>query len=275
MIRIISLTEEGRDLGTKIKDVMVNQLSTDSALVSLHYKPKPFSNVVQAMFTSGDRIILICAMGIAIRTLAPVLKSKLTDPAVLVLDEDGRFVVPILSGHEGGANHWANELAGAISAETVITTAKPYIKPVYTLGMGCERHCPVSYLAELRDQCLDAVGLSLSDIHSVSSIDLKFDEVGLIQMAKEMDRPFNTWSVRALSEVEHLLSTKSDYVYKTVGVYGVAESAALVGAKQETGEEAELILVKQKNAKATCAIARSYPSQQVPEINVIKSSQIL
>lgn len=260
MIRIISLTDSGYLLAKKIQRALVAQLSVSFDAIALHHKPKPFTNNVQSMFANGDRMILICAMGIAVRTLAPVLKDKFSDPAVLVLDEEGRFVVPLLSGHEGGANHWASELAEAIGGQPIITTAKPYVKPVYTLGMGCERDCPISYLTELRDQCLYEVGLTVEDIQSVNSIALKSDEVGLIELANGMDRPFQTWATEVLLEVEHLLSVKSDYVYQTVGVYGVAESAALIGAKQATNEEPELILVKQKNAKATCAIARSYPS---------------
>lgn len=266
MIRIISLTDSGYGLANKIQSALVAQLSVSFDEIALHHKPKPFTNSVQSMFANGDRMILICAMGIAVRTLAPVLKDKFTDPAVLVLDEEGRFVVPLLSGHEGGANHWASELAEVIGGQPIITTAKPYVKPVYTLGMGCERDCPISYLTELRDQCLYEVGLTVDDIQSVNSIALKSDEVGLIELANGMNRPFQTWTAEVLSAVEHLLSVKSDYVYQIVGVYGVAESAALIGAKQATNEEPELILVKQKNAKATCAIARSYPSS-LPVLN--------
>jgi cobalt-precorrin 5A hydrolase len=58
--------------------------------------------------------------------------------------------------------------------------------------------------------------------------------------------------------MEPLLSTKSDYIYKTVGVYGVAESAALLAAKNMTGTAPELVLNKIKNAKATCSIARGF-----------------
>ena len=63
-----------------------------------------------------------------------------------------------------------------------------------------------------------------------------------------------------LTTVESLLQTPSDYVFNTVGVYGVAESAALYSAKKSTNSVPELILSKQKNTKATCAIARAYLS---------------
>ena len=57
-----------------------------------------------------------------------------------------------------------------------------------------------------------------------------------------------------------MLSTRSDYVYDTVGVYGVAESAALHAARKLTGNAPELVLAKRKSRRATCAIARAYPS---------------
>ena len=256
MIRVIALTEAGLKLA---KELITKLEMEHERAVFIEFKPQPFKERVQDFFLNGDRLILICAMGIAVRTLAPVLKSKYEDPAVLVLDEQGKFIVPLISGHEGGANHWADDLAKKLKSQAVITTAKPYLKPVYTLGMGCERDCPNDYLVELRDQCLIKSGLQLSDIHSVHSIDIKSDERGLIWLANDMQRPFCTWGKQALSTVENQLSTKSEYVFNTVGVYGVAESAALLGAQNITGDVAELILVKHKNAKATCAIARSYP----------------
>lgn len=256
MIRIIALTDAGLKLANNIHAL----LSLESEEAEILFKPSPFIQTVQSYFTQGDRLILICAIGIAVRTLAPVLKNKHEDPAVLVLDEQGKFVVPLISGHEGGSNNWANDIANALKGTAIITTAKPYLKPIYTLGMGCERNCPNDYLVNIRDECLAKAGLTLNDIHSVHSIDIKADEVGLIGLADDMQRPFSTWTKHQLAKVEHQLSTKSDYIFKTVGVYGVAESAALVGASHITGDVAELILPKHKNAKATCAIARSYPT---------------
>lgn len=257
MIRIISLTERGKKLSDKINSLI------EGAVVC--HKPQPFISEVQGFFNAGDRLIFICATGIVMRTLAPVLVDKYKDPAVLVLDEQGRFVIPLLSGHEGGANDWALQVADLINAEPVITTANSYLQPKYTVGMGCERNCPEEELERLLMDCLTQQGLSIEQVSSLSSIDIKADEVGLISLAAKLDLPYLTWDKAQLSTVEDQLSTRSEYVFKTVGVYGVAESAALYSAQsllvvqKDTAQgQAELILNKQKTAKATCAIARVY-----------------
>lgn len=74
-------------------------------------------------FEKKQPIVFVCATGIAVRMITPFLKNKLEDPAVIVIDEAGNFVIPIVSGHVGGANELAVSLAKAINAVPVITTA--------------------------------------------------------------------------------------------------------------------------------------------------------
>ncbi len=74
-------------------------------------------------FGRADALIYIGACAIAVRAIAPFLKSKLSDPAVIAMDETGAFVIPVLSGHIGGANALAQQIADRIRACPVITTA--------------------------------------------------------------------------------------------------------------------------------------------------------
>ena len=74
-------------------------------------------------FQAADLLVFVLATGIAVRKLAPLLRTKCTDPAVLVVSQDQRYVISLLSGHLGGANDWTRKIAAFLHAEPVITTA--------------------------------------------------------------------------------------------------------------------------------------------------------
>ena len=253
MIRVVSLTDAGQRLGRRISAALDD--------CEPWHKPEPFAERVRRAFADGDALIMICASGIVVRTLAPVVASKHSDPPVLVLDEAGRFVIPLLSGHEGGANQLAARLAGLIEAQLVLTTARDYLRPVYAAGLGCERGCSQTEMGDLLDECLGKAGIAADQLVSINSIDIKADEAGLIALAERIGVPLRTHGVDALRRFDHLLSTRSDYVYDTVGVYGVAESAALRAATDACGGDPELVVEKHKSEHATCAIARAYPEE--------------
>jgi len=84
---------------------------------------RPLRDVLAELFPTHGALVLVMALGIAVRLLAPLLRDKRTDPAVVVLDEKGEYAVSMLSGHLGGANDLARCLAGYTGGRAVITTA--------------------------------------------------------------------------------------------------------------------------------------------------------
>lgn len=82
-----------------------------------------FAQTVAEAFGCYSALIVIGATGLTVRVIAPLLHDKLTDPAVVVIDERGQHVISLLSGHVGGANALTRYLAGVLGADPVITTA--------------------------------------------------------------------------------------------------------------------------------------------------------
>ena len=250
LVTVISLTESGQVLAKRLRLFL-------PAAEYLHC-PQPFKNIVQQRFQAGHRIVLICAMGIAVRTLAPVLQNKHQDPAVLVIDELGSFVIPLLSGHEGGANEWARQLSEWLDAQCVITGAQRYTHPLRIAGIGCERNCPLEALYQLLDDTLPAYGLNRQVLHAIASIERKRDEEGLLLLAEQLGISIDFYPASILQEYGERLTQRSDIVFRETGCYGVAEAAALAHAERLSKQRAELIIPKHKNAQATLAVAQIY-----------------
>ena len=93
---------------------------------------------IPALFAAFDGLIAIVSLGAVVRLIAPHLKGKEIDPAVVVLDEAGEFVIPMLSGHLGGANALAGRLATALGATAVLTTASDARKTLAVDLLGRE-----------------------------------------------------------------------------------------------------------------------------------------
>lgn len=124
---IISVSGDGRELSKKIETALEPILT--KRFVFEKYADKDceaFSDItklIARIFGEFDALIFVCACGIAVRAIAPHVRSKTTDPAVVVVDDSGKFAIPILSGHIGGANRLAELIAEGIGAAAVITTA--------------------------------------------------------------------------------------------------------------------------------------------------------
>ncbi len=126
MTGIISLSKQGNALAAKLSGLLTNTTCYTlpkwnlQGFSTIQGKLKEFCG---ELFQKYDSLIFIMATGIVVRSIAPWLKDKTSDPAVVVIDDKGRNVISLLSGHLGGANALSTTIAGLISANPVITTA--------------------------------------------------------------------------------------------------------------------------------------------------------
>ena len=107
------LTENGLKIAEKLKGTYDGEI----------FGKENFRNSVGEAFKSCELLVFVTATGIAVRTIADLIQSKLSDPAVLVIDQKGSFVISLISGHLGGGNFYARQFAKTLSAIPVITTA--------------------------------------------------------------------------------------------------------------------------------------------------------
>ena len=118
-ISIITVSNKGQELAAELKD----KLDSDSTIIRCDLYHKNVKKHFPVLFEEYDAIIAVMASGILIRSIAPLVESKATDPAVINIDDNGNFAISTLSGHLGGANKLAKKLAELIGATPVITTS--------------------------------------------------------------------------------------------------------------------------------------------------------
>jgi Cobalamin biosynthesis protein CbiG len=319
---IFAYSDQGCRLAKKVSEFL-----PDSKIYSIgKYAEKYNINVIDSfgeLFDNSDSLIFICACGIAVRTIAPCLKSKTTDPAVVVIDDAATYVIPLLSGHIGGANGLAGLLAEKLDAIPVITTAtdvnnrfavdlwavknnchisdmklakdisaeiliscvnmksdfvingklpngvilnssgdlgfyisyrndEPFtntlklIPKILHIGIGCRKGKTFQEIAEFFHKV--TADININAVKSVSSIDIKKEEAGLLEFAEKYKLPINFYTSEELSALEGEF-TSSDFVKNITGVDNVCERAAYKSAN-----EGEFLIRKTTDNGITLAV---------------------
>jgi len=141
----IALTRSGISLARRLRDMLEGlDIYAMPSLCTEPDKPidRPIAELTGEFFGKYDTLIFITACGIAVRAIAPHIRSKSSDPAVLVMDEQGSFVISLLSGHLGGANDEARLVESFTGAKAVITTASDaggkMAVDTLAVRLGCE-----------------------------------------------------------------------------------------------------------------------------------------
>lgn len=351
MISVISFTKQGMELSFRLAEAVKadggqNAVSkgTECRLYTkcsahfpwdgIEFVPGSVGEWAGEQMEQKNALVFIGACGIAVRAIAPYIADKLHDSPVLVADEKGNYVIPLLSGHVGGANELAVFLAEGIGAVPVITTATdlngkfavdlfakrnglaiadkggiakvsakvlagqsvtlsveeghieggaklpegiglvPYppagyvdiviasekrefdravllFPKEYIIGMGCRRGKEGEEIEKFIKKTLEELDLSMLQVASLVSIDLKKDEAGFLDFCRTNGIPFLTYSAGELGSVKGSFHS-SDFVREKTGVDNVCERAAL----RACGCGGKLIYEKHGADGMTIAVAK-------------------
>ena len=327
-VSLISFSDKGYDMAHKISEEIRQETNIEITDIK-RCEPGELDLWTANHFRKDDALIYVGACGIATRAIAPYINHKTIDPAVIVVDELGKNVIPLLSGHIGGANILSEIIANKIDANASITTATDinnvwavdswavsknmtiknpeYIKNVSSkllknesvkldsmieikdldditdkieicsdnpdivvsyknintnklvlipkvlgVGIGCKKETPSDEIQKLWDKVISINNLEEAAVKKVGSIDLKSEENGLIEFARNNGFIFETFSAESLNSLKGDYS-KSDFVQSVTGVDCVCERSAVMAAGMN--DDSCLIVRKMSENGVTIAVA--------------------
>lgn len=249
-IRVLTLDAEGGRLAERLAALLPRFLGEGCTVAeSRARRDGPLAALYEAAFAEADGLVCVMASGIAVRMIAPLAESKLSDPAVVVLDDAARWAVSLLSGHEGGANRLAYATAAATGAEPVVTTGSE-TRRCYALGLGCRRGSTAGSVRLAIERALEVMGLSLPELRHAVTVRLKDDEAGLIEACRDLSLPLLFIPEARINSYDGPYE-RSETAERRLGLRAVAEPCALLGTRA-----GRLVLPKRAMGGVTVAIAK-------------------
>lgn len=185
-------------------------------------------------FERCSQWVLIMAAGIATRFVDGLLRDKHHDPAVVVLDEGGRYAIALVGGHEAGANALAYRVANAVGAIPVVTTATEATKPL-VVGIGCRKGVTEEQVERAIRHALaqraqgdgHAPAGEIDSIRELVTVDLKAAEPALVAFAQRHGIPLRVVARHQIL-ARPWVTERSEWVRQSVGLDGVCEPCALI-----------------------------------------------
>jgi cobalt-precorrin 5A hydrolase len=252
MIALITLSREGARIARTLAARLPGTAIYLHDSVDIEEDGERFDRIFELtarIFNQVKAIVFIAPAGVAVRSIAPHVKDKMTDPAVVVVDVKGRYAISLLGGHEGGANILSVAIGNILEAEPVITTTTEALKTII-VGVGCRKGCDVAIIVEAVKKGVADAGSDMSEVRCIASADIKEKEQGLIDAADTLGIPLR---LVASGEIRSrvLPCRESALVRETFNLPGVAEPAALLA-----GRRTSLILPKTIYKGVAIAVAR-------------------
>lgn len=250
-IAVITTNKSGKGIG----EYLISRLPG----AELHHNDEKggLFDLTARLFHRYEGLVFIMASGIVVRMIASHIKSKHSDPAVVVVDNGCRHAISLLSGHEGGANRLTFQVAAVLSARPVVTTATEARKR-FTLGIGCRRGVTAEEVREsVQEFFTSRQGNSdfpgVKDVRAAATIDIKMNEEGLTHAMEALDLPLLFFSSEEINSYCGEFN-ETDASIRQLGVKAVAEPCALLA-----GKGARLHTRKQVLGKLTLALAVETP----------------
>ena len=314
-LAIVTVTKKASKKGCEIKELLTPIdifKNIDVFTLSKYSNDKTiamndgFKDAVSKIFNDYEGLYFIMASGIVVRTIAPLLKGKNIDPAIVMSDEDGRFVISLLSGHLGGANELttlissningipiistASDVSGSIAVDTIAMKLKAHLKNLESakdvtalivngemvelrlpqnvflgegknktnenisgimvvsnrldmkvtqiipenviLGIGCRRDATAITILEAIKLTMNESNLHMDSIKHIATVDVKSDEIGLLEACKILDKKLIIISREDIKQIQDNYKG-SDFVEKTIGVRCVSAPVAYLSSNKK------------------------------------------
>lgn len=200
-LAIICVTEHGYSIAKNIEKNINGQYDISIYKREL-VKEKGIKLITEETFKSFSNIIFISSTGIAVRSIAPFIQSKVNDPAILVIDNSSKYVISLLSGHLGGANELTLKLAEILKSQPIITTA--------TDNMNIEAP---DITAKKHDLIID----NMKICKNVAAALVQGEKVGFIDYNNELEVPKGYEKYKEHNEYEALVVITNENNIKTYG----------------------------------------------------------
>ncbi|MBM3904257.1 MAG: precorrin-3B C(17)-methyltransferase [Thaumarchaeota archaeon] len=200
-VAILAITKNGIKIASTIKqlfpgwEIFAPSKFQDNTIAVMWYDEQTSTKIAE-LFGKFDGLVCLFSLGAVIRLVAPFLKDKKTDPAVIVIDDKASFVISALSGHIGGANELTEEIAKKLGATPVVTTAADVNKTIPVDLVGQE------FGWEIEND---------SNVTRISAFMVNEEKIGMYQDAGEK----NWWkselpkNVTAYQSIEEMLQSDS------------------------------------------------------------------